>query len=65
MTTTAKKVLSVQRAQFEMGLKWISIIEDPANYSFEDRMTAVEQLGIVNESIATVISDIANFEITL
>lgn len=46
-----------------MGLKWIAVIEDHLT-SIEDRATAVEQLGVVNEMICNIAADIADYTST-
>ncbi len=63
LSPIAKQILAVQKSQFNMGLKWISIIENPLTDT-KDRATAVEQLAVINQMICSVAADIADYTLT-
>ena len=64
LSPIAKQVLSVQKSQFEMGLKWVSLIENPDTAS-DDRAVAAKQLAVVNEMICNTVADIADAKFSI
>ena len=64
LSPIAKQVLSVQKSQFEMGLKWIALIENPETAA-ADRSSAVEQLAVINKMICNTVADIADAKFSI
>ena len=64
LSQIAKQVLSVQKSQFEMGLKWVALIEN-ADTALDDRASAVEQLAVVTEMICNTVADIADAKFSI
>ena len=64
LSPIAQQVLSVQKSQFEMGLRWVVLIENPDTNS-DDRAVAAKQLAVVNEMICKTVADIADAKFSI
>ena len=63
MSPVAKELLRVQKKQFEMGIMWIGIIQNP-DVTPEDKKTAIEQYATLWQSMMELQFETLNLDLT-